>query len=214
MRQWKLVSLIALLAITILPAPHASATTIIICVTSTSNCTFTFDENGNGAFGPGALAPDPALGGLSSALTYQLPFAVVPGDVLLTEPGGGLSDVVRFNLLVDGAADDGIGSSTLVFYSDNADGKDALADTGFPSAPYPNLVLIPELGPEGDNGAFYTPGPGQPGFPSLTVPVGVDPPQLELSVTYHFISDVSVPEPATLLLLTSGLVGISLLRRR
>jgi hypothetical protein len=148
------------------------------------------------------LAPDPSNPG-HSALTYPLPFLVQPGDVVLTD-NGVPGDVVRFlqlgSILSDGASP----PSILIFYSDNVDGVDALADVGLPSGFFPNVILIPEVGPEGDNGAFYSPVPGQPGFPEL------DP----VVVTYHFISDVSVPEPATLLLLTSGLVGISLVRRR
>jgi hypothetical protein len=155
----------------------------------------TFDENGNGAFGPGIIAPDPGPGGLPAVLTYHLPFAGVPGDVLLTDADAGdnFLDALRFN-----------GNGTLIFYSDNIGGVDALADT--PSAPtalYPNQVRIPEVGPEGNNGAFYTPGPNNPGFdPSLP--------------TYHFISDGSVPEPASLSLLATGVVAGALVswRRR
>jgi hypothetical protein len=133
-----------------------------------------FDEKGNGAFGPGFLANDPGPGGLHAVLTYHLPFAGVPGDVLLTDAnaGGAFLDVIRFN-----------GNGTLIFYSDNVDGADSLADTPSPpSALYPNQTRIPEVGPEGNNGAFYTPGPNDPGFdPSLP--------------TYHFISDGDATTP-------------------
>lgn len=139
--------------------------------------TLTFDEMGNGTTGRGALAPDPAPGGLPAVLTYSLGFAVVPGDVLMLDSGFPL-DVIRFNMPPTG------GPGTMLFYSDDVDGFDALADTVHaPFILYNNQVSIPEVGTESDNGALYTPGPNNPGFVA-----GAD------SVTYHFISD-SVPEP-------------------
>jgi hypothetical protein len=147
-----------------------------------------FDEEGHGAFGPGVIAPDPGPGGLPAVLTYHLPYAGLPGDVLLTDAdvGGNFLDVIRFN-----------GDGTLRFYSDNTNGIDNLADT--PSAPgalYPNQIRIPELGPEGNNGALYTPTPNQPGF---------DP----SNPTYFFQSDTRVPEPSSIALfgLGTGVVG-------
>lgn len=161
--------------------------------------TLTYDELGNGTTGAGVLAPDPGPGGLPAVLTYSLGFAVVPGDVLLLD-GPNVLDVVRFNEPPTG------GPGTLVFYSDNTDGVDALADT--PSPPggfYSNLVRIPEVGPEGNNGAFYTPGPNDPGFVAGATPV-----------TYHLISDSSpVPLPSTAgagLVLLVGCGGIKLAR--
>jgi hypothetical protein len=75
--------------------------------------------------------------------------------------------------------------TVLLFYSDNGDGVDAQADTGFPGEFYANHVGINEIGPEGNNSASYTPTAGQPGF------LGD-----EFAVSYTFISDsVPVPEP-------------------
>jgi len=117
-------------------------------------------------------------------LTYRLPFAGVPGDVLLTDAdvaGNPFLDVIRFN-----------GNGTLVFYSDNVGGVDALADTPSPpTALYPNQVRIPEVGPEGNNGALYTPPPGGPG--SVAGAIGLQ---------YNIISDV--PEPGLVALIVSG----------
>jgi hypothetical protein len=100
---------------------------------------------------------------------------VTAGDVQMTDAdaGGAFLDVVRFN------------PSTLVFYSDNVGGVDSLADTPSPpTAFYTNLVSIPELGPEGNNGAIYTPTSGQPGFSPV------------FAITCNLISDGSaVPGP-------------------
>jgi hypothetical protein len=84
---------------------------------------------------------------------------------------------------------------------DNIGGADSLADTPSPPRPlYTNNVIIPEIGPEGNNGAFYTPLLGQPGFSSSD------------AITYHFISDSSaVPLPAALPLFATGLAGLGLL---
>jgi hypothetical protein len=157
--------------------------------------TLTFDEQGHGTTGAGVLAPDPGPGGLPAVLTYSLGFAVVPGDVLVVDDGIP-RDVVRFNVPSTG------GPGTLVFYSDDTDGFDSLADTVHaPFFIYSNQVAIPEVGPEGDNGAVYTPGSNNPGFVA-----GVDP------VTYHFISDGTVPEPTWGGLSLFG--GLAVMKRR
>ena len=57
---------------------------------------------------------------------------------------------------------------------------------------YINPVFIPELGPEGNNGAVYTPAPGAPGSIAGAV------------VTYNIISDSPIPEPGALALTILG----------
>ncbi len=175
--------------------------------------TFTVDEDGHGSLVnplsglfnlPSSMAADPGPGGLSSALTYNLlnPPNLVTGDVLLLEPGSEeISEIIRFN-----------SNGTLVFYSDNTEGADALADTGFPTLFSTNVVRISEVGGEGSNGAFYTPGSSQPGFVPRTL----------FPVSYHFISDANssvVPEPGSLAFLAGlGSVGslfvVSRMKRR
>jgi PEP-CTERM motif len=155
----------------------------------------------------GMLAPDPGPGGLPSALTYNLPSVVpslVAGDVVLLEPVGAvvLSDIIRFNPAGTGSPNY---PASLVFYSDNLDGSDSLADTRFPLLNYANSLTLTEVGPEvGPNGFMsYTPTAGQPGFlPGL-------------SATYNITSDV--PEPASLVMMGIGLaavVGLAWRRRR
>jgi hypothetical protein len=149
--------------------------------------TITIDENGNGL--PHVLGTDPGPGGLTGVLIYTLPFTGLQGDVHLTdaECGGCFLDVLRFNA-----------NGTVIFYSDNIDGFDSIGDTtGPPGSAYTNLVSIAEVGPEGNNGAFYTPTANQPGFDSS-------------NPTYHFISDgTAVPEPSSMSLMIAGLGALS-----
>jgi hypothetical protein len=175
----------------------------------------TVDENGHGRLTntagaditlPFALQNDPGPGGLPSVLTYSLvnPPGLTAGDVRIIEPGNGLSDVVRFTasqVCVDGSI------GCLVFYSDNMDGFDSLADTSSPPLnSYPNTVTLTEMGTEENNFVLYTPLAGQPGF----VAEAAGP------VTYMLISDAAavVPEPGSIAILGAGLAGLGFIRVR
>src|SRR3954451_18000613 len=172
---------------------------IIVSVDENAHGTLVNNDTGFTGNLPAALLPDPGPGGLPSALTYGLlnPPGLVAGDLILLEvPVGTISDIIRFNPNQNGGS--------LVFYSDNFDGADALADTGFPSAIFTSNHAVIEVGPEGANGVTYTPPAGQPGFVT-----GAGSP-----VTYVITSD-AVPEPCSLALATIGIVwGLTTLRRR
>jgi hypothetical protein len=157
----------------------------------------TVDEFGNGigTVGGGYIQNDPLPGGRPNVLTYNLPFDGVQGDVFLRDggPTGPINDVIRFT-----------GEGTMLFYSDNVDGVDAPADTPRPPTDtLDNTVSIDEIGTDDANGAYYTPGPEDPGYDG------------EFTPTYHFVSDGVVPEPGSMALLaTGGLPLLGVLRRR
>jgi hypothetical protein len=151
---------------------------------------------------PGVIRNDPGPGGLPAALTYSLlaPPSVVAGDWLILEPGGGLSDLIRFNAAGTGG-DPGYPAS-VVFYSDAADGSTYPVTSGIPTRIYSNVIAIPEVSlGNGTDGVVYTPTAGQPGFVA------------GFTVTYTIVS--TVPEPGSLVL--GGLVsviGLALVRFR
>jgi hypothetical protein len=159
----------------------------------------TVDELGNGSINgtplPSSLQTEPFSGVVT--LAYQLPFPGIRGDVQLFESGpqpSAQSDLLRFD-----------GNFFLYFFSE-LETSDVPpfdpADVGLPPpvAGLPTVNLL-ELGPEGNNGAFYTPGNGPGG--DLANP------------SYNFISDVTVPEPGTATLVGVSLVGLlAVIRRR
>jgi hypothetical protein len=168
---------------------------------------FTFDENGNYTMNGGPVpvpvpvqvAPDPSGGIAANVLIYQLPFVVTPGDVALLENGQTSqtpSDIVRF------FSPAGANFSDIIFYSDVEPGEPNtdLADSGLPVSP--NAFPIPEVGPEGNNGATWNPLPGQPG----SAPTGVN-------IQYNIISDVPEPSALVLATLSGGLLLVMLKRR-
>ena len=193
------------LSVTAISAAMVCVLLIIPCAYG-QGFTLQIDENGNGLLNggnhPGFLQNDPGPGGLANALTYTTPAGLVVGDLLIHEPGGGESDLVRWN-----------NNATLVFYSDlPEEGEIAdLADIGLPGGAYPNGISVTETGlfgnpysEEGPNGYVYIPTAGQPGY---------DPSNPGNQPTYTIISDI--PEPGTVTLLGLSVVGLlAVIRRR
>jgi hypothetical protein len=118
-------------------------------------------------------------------LDYGLlsPPGLTNGDLIINEPGGVLSDVLRFESNVPAAN----GSLGVVFVYSKAGGGDA-ADVGFPTANFANTATVTEVVSAGTGTATYTPTSGQPGFVT-----GAGGP-----VTYILVSPVTVVLPPTI----------------
>ena len=80
----------------------------------------------------------------------------------------------------------------MVFYSALETVGGELADVGFPSAFYQNIVRMAE----GMLGVVYTPTANQPGYVA------------GFAVTYRIESLTAAPEPGSVVLLATGLLGL------
>ena len=135
---------------------------------------------------------------------------VTPGYLLLCEgpvsttgpgcgPGVTLSDLVVFT------------TNSVTLLSDKQDGADAPADLGFPTLD-PTLLSLTLTEPVNENGVetlVYTANcPDDPG--------SVTSGPVCFSATYNITSDSPspVPEPSTVLLVSSGVASVIALRRR
>jgi hypothetical protein len=129
-------------------------------------------------------------------MTYgDIIFTSVQGDLLIIEPLTGLiSDVIRFN-----------GDGTLIFYSDNSDGVEDLADTGLPTAFYTNIFQLTETSlTGGGSGVVYNTVPGLPGADG----------NRDVSILYIIQSDSPAAEPMASFLVFGGLAVLAVLRFR
>ena len=130
-----------------------------------------FDENAAGSYVQNGLPTvHPVTGTLGhrsyasrrghspDVLAYALPESVVAGTIIIPEPGGGTSDVLRFTDStgkLSGVTDPA--TTIMIYYSDLPEpGSPAadFADTGFPiNITAGTIVTGPtEVGPEGNNG--------------------------------------------------------------
>jgi hypothetical protein len=146
--------------------------------------------------------------GFTGYLTYFFPTGttVTAGDLKILEPGtSAMSDGLRFT----NAAGDTAGNvaDRMFVYSDQLDGIDAVADTGFPGNFYSsgNTLTVTETGPppgcggpysDSSNGLCYSPTVGQPGA------------GIAVQRHYNFVSDT--PEGGVPLELALGPCGVLL----
>ena len=150
----------------------------------------------NSPFTPVILATPtctPAACDIFEGTLQNLPFVAIAGDVILSDPDGSVSDVVRFfNNLVDTGAGTGLGTQVFMYSKiDTGPERSFGPDLGLPSASTfsANAIRIAEA-PDGTPTIYNGNG-----------------------TIYSFYSDV--PEPSTITCVAAGLLalGAKLLRR-
>jgi hypothetical protein len=178
----------------------ASVCALTTALGQTNQQIWSLDENGPAllsgrivGFANGVYKPDP----ISGIVGWYYPLGPsVPGDVLLLEPPQTTltSDLLRF---------DGQG---VFFFSDLEAGTLNPDKADVPVIPNPiNPVILSEVGPENNNGAFYFPNPNQPGFDlSGQLP----------GLAYNIISDIPEPGSLALLLTGVGLLALNTVQRK
>lgn len=138
--------------------------------------------------------------------TLQLPqallFPFVPGQLVLTDPDGTISDIITFTCALDCTTG---GVATMASNGADGLGFDDLADVSTLPALGSNTLFLaePTSGP-----LFYAPSfPGQPGSGTVG---GLAP------LSYSISSDTAedVPEPSSLVLLLTGFAGVGFARLR
>jgi hypothetical protein len=161
-----------------------------------------FDENGHGSYqvfnpatgmygpvvnDPGVIVADSTTP-TGTALQYTLPQTVTGGDLGILEPSSTTctaatcSDAMRFITVA--------GTSVMRYYSDReANEALDLADSGLPSN-FNAGAFVSEVGPEGNNGFMFVAGSGNP------------------LITNFYVGISDVPEPATIALLATGIIGL------
>jgi hypothetical protein len=162
--------------------------------------TWTVDENGPAllsgtiaGYANGSYKVDP----ISGLTGWYYPLGPsTPGDLLLIEPLVGNTNIVSDLLRFDGHG--------VFFFSDLEPGElnpDKADVPVIPNAVSPYFARN-EVGPEGNNGALWVPGPGQPGYDlSGQLP----------GLSYNIISD-AVPEPNSVALVLAAAAVLGLRR--
>jgi hypothetical protein len=145
--------------------------------------TITIDELGNGD-----LDGKPLVATFTNNfLSYQLPFNVTSGFVLLTD-NGVPDDLIQFR------------GRNVFLYSDSGDGVDSAADKAWPKYKT-HLSFEEDMPGDGSETVTYTPQSGQPGF------------NRRQNLDYQFISDApgaDSREPESLFLAAGALSGLAL----
>ena len=153
------------------------------------------------------LAADPISGKTTVEYVLQLsgsPITVTAGDVKVTEFGSStVGDVLRFEDVTISNVQRGV---LFLFSGDGSNGVPYDADVGLPSSFQTDVATISENS-SGVTSPTYLPTTGQPGYCATAAGASCN-------IGYVLNSPDAVPEPLTLALFSTGLVGLVTLRRR